>query len=101
MAGQRIAKTKQWPVSILQKNNKNIFLRKHGKSCEIEVGQRTLISKSRSEEGLLAGQHYASKSRSPNTIIGPVKKRSSDGTKEKWFNFWSNQIVCATQPVDI
>ena len=74
MAGQRIAKTKQWPVSILRKNNKNIFLRKHGKSCEIEVGQRTLISKSRSEEGLLAGQHYASKSRSPNTIIGPVKK---------------------------
>ena len=48
MAGQRIAKTKQWPVSILRKNNKNIFLRKHGKSCEIEVGQRTQISQSRS-----------------------------------------------------
>jgi hypothetical protein len=48
MAGQHIAKTKQWPVSILLKNVKNIFLRKHGKSCEIEVGQRTQISQSRS-----------------------------------------------------
>jgi hypothetical protein len=34
MAGQHIAKTKQWPVSILLKNNKDIFLRKHGKSWE-------------------------------------------------------------------